>query len=252
MNDLPRNYKMTIAYDGTAYCGWQIQSNSITIQEIIQEIVSKISQKKILLIGSGRTDAGVHALGQVAHFRCLHIKDLARFQKSMNSLLPKDIRILHVEEIQDHFHAQYSAIGKIYHYHLHLDPALNPFNQTYSLHVKEKINLGLLQESALIFLGTHDFTSFANEAHQGSASRDPVRTLKRLDIIEQSGKIRLEFEGDGFLYKMVRNIVGTLLGVATGKYSKEELSFILAACDRRRAGQTAPPHGLFLMKVLYS
>lgn len=246
-----RNYKLTIAYDGTAYCGWQVQLNGLSIQEIIQETASKISREKITLIGSGRTDSGVHAIGQTANFHCSSIKDVSRFHKSLNALLPADIRILEMKEVSDHFHAQYSAIGKIYHYHLHLDPVLDPFKRLYRLHVREKINLNILKESVLMFLGTRDFTSFANEAHLGSASRDPIRTLKRLDVIEQAGGIRLEFEGDGFLYKMVRNIVGTLLEVAAGKYSKEELPRILAARDRKLAGQTAPSHGLFLMEVQY-
>jgi tRNA pseudouridine38-40 synthase len=246
-----QTYKLIIAYDGTAYCGWQVQPNGISIQEIIQEKTSIILREKIVVIGSGRTDAGVHALGQTAHFHSKPIEDPFHFRKSLNALLPKDIRILQVEEALNTFHAQYSAIGKIYHYYLHLDRVLDPFKRLYSLHVKEKIDLGILKETAKVFLGTHDFTSFANEAHLGSASRDPVRTLKRLDIVDEPGGVCLEFEGDGFLYKMVRNIVGTLLEVAAGKCSKDHLPLILAAKDRKAAGQAAPPHGLFLMKVNY-
>jgi tRNA pseudouridine38-40 synthase len=251
MSEHFHNYKLIITYDGTAYCGWQIQPNGISIQEIIQEKVSIICREKVSVIGSGRTDAGVHALGQTANFHAPQIKDLFRFQGSLNSLLPKDIRILSTEEVTKNFHAQYSPIGKIYHYHLHLNHAIDPFKRLYSLHVKEKINLDILKEAALLFLGTHDFTSFANQAHLGSASRDAVRTLKRLDVIEQPGGICLEFEGDGFLYKMVRNIVGTLLEIAAGKYPMEEVPLILVSRDRKKAGQTAPPHGLFLVKVQY-
>lgn len=251
MSEHFHNYKLIITYDGTDYCGWQIQPNGISIQEIIQEKVSIICREKITVIGSGRTDAGVHALGQTANFHAPEIKDLFRFQGSLNSLLPKDIRILSTEEVTKSFHAQYSPIGKIYHYHLHLDHAIDPFKRLYSLHVKEKINLDILKEAALLFLGTHDFTSFANQAHLGSASRDAIRTIKRLDIVEKPGGICLEFEGDGFLYKMVRNIVGTLLEIAAGKYPMEEIPFMLASKDRKKAGQTAPPHGLFLVKVQY-
>lgn len=251
MSAYPCNYKLTIAYDGTAYSGWQVQPNGISIQELIQEKASIILREKTIVIGSGRTDAGVHAMGQVAHFHSLPIQNLSRFQMSLNRLLPKDIRILLVEEVQQDFHARYSAIGKIYHYYLHLDRVIDPFKRLYSLHVKGDIDLSTLKEAALVFLGTHDFTSFANEAHLGSASRDPVRTLKRLDIVEQPGGVCLEFEGDGFLYKMVRNIVGTLLEVAAGKCSKEDLPRILAARDRKMAGHAAPPQGLFLMKVHY-
>ena len=251
MSHYPHNYKLTIAYDGTAYCGWQIQPNGISIQEIIQDKISIITKSKITLIGSGRTDSGVHALGQVANFHSPHIPDFYRFHGSLNSLLPHDIRILKIEEVNPSFPAQYSPIAKIYHYHLHLEHVPDPFKRLYSLHVKEKIDLNTLKESASLLLGTHDFTSFANESHKGSASRDPIRTLKRLDIIEQPGGVRLEFEGNGFLYKMVRNIVGTLLEVAAGKRTKEQLPLILTAKDRKTAGQAAPPQGLFLMKVEY-
>lgn len=252
MNEYPYNYKLIIAYDGTNYCGWQVQPNGTSIQELIQEKLSVISRTKITLIGSGRTDAGVHALGQTAHFHSPFIQDFHRFLRSLNALLPADIRILHIEEVPQNFHAQYSTIGKIYHYHLHLSDVIDPFTRLYRLHVREKIDLDLLKKAALQFIGTHDFTSFTNQAHLGSASRNPVRTLRRLDIIEQPGGVRLEFEGDGFLYKMVRNIVGTLLEIAAGKSPLEELRVILAAKDRKKAGQAASPHGLFLVKVLYA
>jgi len=251
MSESSHNYKLTIAYDGTHYCGWQIQPNGLSIQEIMQEKIHCITREKITLIGSGRTDAGVHALGQVANFHTSHPLNLFRFLGSLNSLLPKDIRLLNIVEVPKKFHAQYSPTGKIYHYHLHLEPVINPFTRLYSLHVKEKIDLILLKECAAMFLGTHDFTAFSNQSHLGSASRDPVRTIYRLDIIEQPGGVRMEFEGDGFLYKMVRNMVGTLLEIAMGKWAKEKLLEILTSKDRRNAGQAVPSHGLFLMKVLY-
>lgn len=245
------NYKLTIAYDGTAYCGWQVQLNGISIQSLIQHKISIILRTKVTLIGSGRTDAGVHARGQIAHFHSCKIHDFYRFQGSLNALLPRDIRILHIEEVPINFHAQYTAIGKTYYYHLNLDHVPDPFTRLYSLHVKEKINADLLKKASLFFIGTHDFTSFANEAHLGSASKDPIRTLKRLDVVEELYGVRLEFQGNGFLYKMVRNIVGTLLEVAAGKRSKEEIPLILSQKDRKSAGQAAPPQGLFLMEVEY-
>jgi len=251
MGRVLHNFKLTIAYDGTAYCGWQIQPNGVSIQEIIQNHIQTIVRKKVTLIGSGRTDAGVHALGQVAHFHFDEPLNLYRLQGSLNGLLPHDIRIYQIVETSHDFHAQYSAISKTYHYRLHLDRILNPFKRLYSLHVREKIDLTLLKETASLFLGTHDFTSFANEAHAGSAAKDPIRTLHRLDIVEEEGGIRLEFEADGFLYKMVRNIVGTLLEVASGKRRRQEIPEIFAANDRRYAGKAAPPLGLFLMHVSY-
>jgi len=251
MNALFHNYKLTIAYDGTAYCGWQIQPNGVSIQQLIQEKTSILTRVPTSVIGSGRTDAGVHAFGQIAHFHSPELKDLYRFHGSLNALLPPDIRILNVEEVPHTFHARYSATGKTYHYRLHLDRVPDPFKRFYSLHVREKINLDLLKAAALSFLGTHDFTSFANEGHQGSASKDGVRTLARLDVVNEPGGVRLEFTGDGFLYKMVRNIVGTLLEVASGKRLIEDLPNILMAKDRAAAGQAAPPHGLCLVKVDY-
>lgn len=246
-----RNIKLTISYDGTAYCGWQIQPNGLTIQEILQTHVSTILRHPAIIIGSGRTDAGVHALGQVAHFHTSVTFDLSRFHRSLNALLPPDIRILHVEEAPEHFHAQYSAVGKTYHYHLHLDKVADPFTRLYRLHVREKIDLALLKQATQYFIGTHDFTSFANEAHRGSAAHDAVRTLTALDIIEQTGGVRLEFTADGFLYKMVRNITGILLEISSGKRPIEEIPKIFSAKDRRQAGKAAPPHGLFLMSVKY-
>lgn len=250
------NYKLTIAYDGTAYHGWQVQPNGITIQELVQKTIAIILRQEVVLIGSGRTDAGVHAMGQVANFHFPSLINLKRFQKSLNGLLPPDIRILSIYEVSSHFHAQHHATGKIYHYHLHLDAVQNPFQRLYSLHVKEKISLETLKVAAKQFVGTNNFLSFANEGHCGSASRDAVRTLKRLDVIDQLEGIRLEFEADGFLYKMVRNITGTLLDIARNmnQESTETIKTIkgmLEAKNRKYAGKTAPPQGLFLMEVHY-
>jgi len=245
------NYKLTIAYDGSAYKGWQIQPNASSIQEIIKGVIKTILQEEVRLIGAGRTDAGVHAYGQAAHF-CIHKElELRAFLGSMNGLLPHDIRILRIDPVPLDFHAQYSAQGKIYHYHLWLDSILIPSKRFYTHHVRAKIDLDLLHQAAALFVGKKDFTSFANSAHEGSASKGAIRHLKRIDIVPQEGGVRLEFEGDGFLYKMVRNIVGTLLEVASGYRSINEIDQIFEKKDRRLAGKTAPPQGLFLMQVLY-
>jgi len=245
------NYKMTIAYDGTAYSGWQIQPNGISIQAQIEEAIKIIVRKDVKVIGSGRTDAGVHALGQIAHFHCDRDLDLYRFLGSVNGILPRDIRVKSIEEMPLNFHAQRSALGKVYHYHLYLENVQNPFNRLYSYHVHDKMDLELLRKAALLFIGSHDFTSFANEAHTGAAYSNPIRNLKRLDIVYEQGGLRLEFEGDGFLYKMVRNIVGTLLEVAKGKRPISDIEAIFQAKDRKKAGMAAPPHGLFLVEVYY-
>lgn len=245
-------YKLLITYDGTHYNGWQIQPNAPSIQEHLQNALKVLLKKtEVSLIGSGRTDAGVHAYGQVAHFKHEEQMDLEKLLFGLNGIIPRDIRVKTIEEVPLNFHAQYSAIGKEYHYHLYLDRIMDPFRRLYSWHVHKRLDLDLLAQAAPLFCGTHDFTSFANEAHAGSASRNPVRTLYRLDLIPVDGGIRLEFEGDGFLYKMVRNIVGTLVDVASHKRPIEDISMIFESKDRRCASKAAPPQGLFLMRVNY-
>lgn len=245
-------YKLTIVYDGTRYSGWQVQPNAPSIQQCLQEALTAIlSGQQVIVIGSGRTDAGVHALGQIAHFRVVHHFDLYRLLWSLNGLLPSDIRVKKIEEVPLHFHAQYSATSKEYHYHLCVDRIMDPFRRLYCWHVLRKLNISLLKEAAALFLGTHDFTSFANEAHAGSVARNPIRTLYRLDVCPMEEEVRLEFEGNGFLYKMVRNIVGTLIEVASQRLALKDILAIFESKDRRCASPAAPPQGLFLVRVNY-
>lgn len=241
-------YKLTIAYDGTAYSGWQVQENAQSIQSLIQKALQTALRHSVDLTGSGRTDAGVHAKGQTAHFDT--DIDCKKLQPSLNALLPSDIRILEIVPTAPDFHARYSATSKIYHYHLHVDPISDPFTKLYRHQVFGPFDLAKMKQGAAQFLGTHDFTSFANTKEEPET--DAVRTLYRLDIVEQKGGVRLEFEGDGFLYKMVRNITGTLLDVAAGKIDPAQIPAIFAARDRRKAGFAAPAQGLFLMEVIYS
>lgn len=241
-------YKLTIAYEGTHYSGWQIQPNGRSIQEEIEKVLKILTQEEIRIIGSGRTDAGVHALAQVAHFHTT--KNLNLY--SLNSLLPKDIRILSLEFIEGTFHAQHHALSKVYRYHLYLDKVLNPFRRAFVWHIPFPFDQKRLLEAAHYFLGTHDFTSFSNEASKGVAAKDPVRTIQRIDLIPEDGGIAIEFEGDGFLYKMVRNMVALLVDCATHKRDPADMPAILKAKDRKKASQAAPPQGLFLVKVIYS
>lgn len=245
-------YKLTLAYDGTCYSGWQIQPNAPSIQQHLQEALAALFHgEHIAVIGSGRTDAGVHALNQVAHFKTEHEMPPNRLLLALNGLLPRDIRIKNVAVAPLHFHSQYSAIKKEYHYHLYLDRIMDPFRRLYCWHVLRKLDFALLHETAALFVGTHDFTSFANEPHAGSVAKNPVRTLYRLNIFPTEGGLRLEFEGDGFLYKMVRNIVGTLVDVASHRLTLADVISIFEAKDRRQAGHAAPPQGLFLVRVDY-
>jgi tRNA pseudouridine38-40 synthase len=246
-------YKLTIAYDGTSYSGWQMQSNASSIQQYIQKALTIClrKDKAVDIIGSGRTDAGVHAIAQIAHFKCEKSLDLNRFVFSLNGLLPRDIRIKKAELASDNFHARYSSIGKEYHYHLCLDRVVDPFRRLYCWHIYKPLDKELLRKAARSFIGTHDFTSFANEAHTGSAAHNPFRTLYRLDICDTEEGLRLEFEGDGFLYRMVRNIVGTLVEIASHRRFLEEIPIMFTAKDRRQSGKGAPPQGLFLVRVDY-
>lgn len=242
-------YKMTISYDGTHYCGWQVQKNGQSIQATIQKALETTLRHPLGLTGAGRTDAGVHARGQTAHFDTDRDLDERTFPLTLNSLLPSDIRIKELEKVAPDFHARYSAKGKIYHYHLLLNRIMNPFNKLYCYHVKGAFDVARLKEGAKQFVGRHDFTSFANV--KIDAPKDGSRTIYKLDVVEMSDGIRLEFEGDGFLYKMVRNITGTLLDIAQGKIEIEEIPQIFDKKDRKHAGRAAPAQGLFLERVIY-
>ena len=244
--------KLTIAYDGTAYCGWQVQPDTISIQTIIQKALQTILRHPIELTGASRTDAGVHALGQIAQFDTEAPIDLSNLCYSTNALLPPDIRILMAEIVPADFHVRYNATGKIYHYHLHLDPFPDPFTRLYSVPVYGAFDHEAFRNAAKHFIGTYDFIAFANESDRGIAARDSIRTLQRFDIIEQDGQLRLELEGDGFLYKMVRNIVGTLLDIGAGRRSSDEIPLLLKMKNRKLSGPTAPARGLFLIEVKYA
>ncbi len=244
-------YKMTLSYDGTDFGGWQIQPKRATIQETLQQAFHTLLKKQVFVTGSGRTDAGVHASGQVAHFSIEEALEPNFLIAALNGNLPHAIRIKSIEKAPETFHARYSAKKKIYHYHLHLDPVSCPFRRRFTHHVRYPFNQALLEEALPLFCGTHDFTAFANEANTGAAANDPVKTLYSIEAISQEGGLRLEFEGSGFLYKMVRNIVGTLLEVAREKISLDAIPELFAKRDRRLTPPPAPAQGLFLMQVDY-
>lgn len=252
LNSPSWKYKICLAYDGTHYSGWQIQSNALAIQEILEKKLSVILRRKTKVFGASRTDSGVHALGQVAHFEHIEEIDLFRFLAAINGVLPKNIRVKNIEPVDMAFHARYCAVNKIYHYHLNLGYVQDPFTKLYSWHVPQKLDLDLLRECAALFVGTHDFTSFANEPLAGAVAKNPVRILTRLELVPEERGVRLEYEAKSFLYKMIRNITGALVEVALGKRKIQEIPEIFSARDRRKVGKTAPPQGLFLIKVDYS
>ena len=243
------NYLLTIAYEGTDFSGWQVQPNAVTIQSIIEEKLFLIFSQPISINASGRTDAGVHAHGQRANFHCSRQLETWKILKSLNGLLPPQIRILNVEEVPLDFHARFNAIGKEYHYRIFWGEALLPFDRKYVFHHRGIFDLELLKLGIKEFIGTHDFTSFTNV---GGAAKDFVRTIDSIEInMEKDKQCSLCFKGSGFLYKMVRNIVGTLLEVARGSLSVDEIPKILALKDRKAARKAASAKGLTLYKVSY-
>ena len=244
-------YKLVIAYEGTNYGGWQVQPNAVTIQSLIQDALLKILKTPTHVTSSGRTDAGVHARAQIAHFDATKPLDIFITLRSLNGLLPRDIRILSIELTEDSFHSRFDAKGKTYHYHLSTGPAPDPFMRHFSVHLYQPLKIDTLKAAASHFIGTHDFSSFANSASKGAAAKNPIRTISELNLIETSFGLRVEVSGNGFLYKMVRNIVGALIAVSLQKISPDDIPSILEAKDRRQAPVAAPARGLFLHEVKY-
>lgn len=242
-----RNLKLTIQYDGTKYCGWQKQPNSSGIQGTIEYAIYEITKEKVNIIGSGRTDAGVHALGQVANFKTNSNIPAARIPDALNAKLPKDISIIDCQEVSDDFHSRYSATGKIYRYLIYNKPYRSPLYKDISYHVRYDLDIEEMRVEAQSLLGTHEFKGFMSS---GSSVKDTVRTIHNISIEESGDLIVLEVEGNGFLYNMVRILVGTLVDIGRGRIDKP-LEEIIASQDRGEAGHTAPAHGLFLKKVHY-
>ncbi len=246
-----KRYCLKVSYDGTQYSGWQIQPNAPSIQESLQKALSTILQAPITIFGSGRTDRGVHAKGQVAHFETADSLDEKRVLLSLNGLLPSDIRVYKLFETDLDFHARFSARGKIYHYHFWDLPVVDPINSAYRLHMRNPLCVELLKQACCHFVGYKDFTTFANHRVSNQVIANPFRNLKRLELVKQEGGFRLEFEGDGFLYKMVRNIVGVLIEIGQKRRSMDSLEALFASRNRRAIGMPAPAHGLFLHRVIY-
>jgi len=244
-----RNIKLIIEYDGGAYCGWQRQSNGLAIQQVIEECIGKMTGESVRLTGSGRTDTGVHALGQVANFHTTSPLSERSLLLGINSLLPADIVIREVCETSPSFHACFDAVSKAYLYRIcnrQVRPALE---RNHAWFIWEPLDLARMKETLPVFLGTHDFSSFCS-THTDSS--DHTRTILAMEVERgPDGRIDISVEADGFLRYMVRTIVGTLVDCGRGKCSREEVSEILSARDRRKAGLTAPPQGLFLVDVKY-
>ncbi len=242
-----RTIKLTIEYDGTQYLGWQIQPKGSTLQGILEDRLLSLTGEKVHLIGSGRTDAGVHAMGQVAHFKTKSQLDVQTIQRALNSLLPSDIVIQEVEEMDEDFHARKQAKSKIYEYRILNRNIRSVFHRDYVWHIPQRLNLKEMKKVARSLVGEHDFSSFQSV---GSPKRTAVRKVARAEWKRGPGGLLLfEIEANGFLKQMVRAIVGTLVEVGKGKMTLEEFQKILDSKDRKKAGPTAPAHGLFLKEV---
>jgi tRNA pseudouridine38-40 synthase len=245
-------FKLTIAYDGTGYQGWQVQKTGTGVQEIIETALAKLFPSKPRLQGSSRTDTGVHALGMIAHFEVpgAEVKmSSRRLALALNAWLPEAIRVLSAARAAKGFHARFHAAGKQYRYFVWNHTAMNPLIRHTAWQVPRPLNVAAMRAAAPLFVGKHDFKSFAATRNYEMAST--VRSLTRCDIKKSGQLLTFIIEGDGFLYKMCRGIVGTLVQVGQGKFPADEIKRMLAKKDRRVAGVTAPAQGLVLWRVFY-
>lgn len=247
-----RTLKLTLAYNGTQYAGWQVQApGRTTVQEVLERAIAAVTGETVRAMASGRTDAGVHALGQVASFRTQSALPAEVFVRALNAHLPDDVAVLDARDVPDDFHATLSADKKRYRYLIHNHPIRDPFFHCRAWHYPAHLEDGAMHRAAQSLLGRHDFKSFETS---GSERQTSVRTIFDILVRRDAADARLvvlEVEADGFLYNMVRSIVGTLVQVGRGAREESWVAEVLAACDRRKAGKTAPPQGLYLVRVDY-
>ncbi len=247
-----RKFKLVIAYDGAAYQGWQVQKIGTGVQEKVEAVLARYFPSAPRLHSSSRTDTGVHALGMVAHFEIPQAEfklPVVRLAIALNAFLPDDIRVLHATQAPEKFHARFDATGKQYRYFIWNHHAMNPLLQGRAWHVPRKLDFAAMRIAAKLFVGKHDFKSFA--AMHNYEMESTVRTLTRCDLKKSGMNLTVIIEGDGFLYKMCRGIVGTLVQVGFGKYAPADVKTMFAKTNRTAAGMSAPAHGLVLWKVFY-
>lgn len=245
-------FKLVLAFDGTAYQGWQGQKTGLGVQDRVEAALARLFGGTPQVQGSSRTDAGVHALGLVAHVEIPkeHFRMPVRhLPLALNAVLPEDIRVTAATRVPAAFHARFDAIGKQYRYHVWNHPVMNPLLRTRAWHVPSPLDFAAMRDAAARFVGRHDFRAFT--ANRGGVLEDAVRTLTRCEIRRKGPELTFLLEGEGFLYKMCRGIVGTLVQIGEGRFPPEEVDAMLASQDRRAAGMNAPAHGLVLWKVMY-
>ncbi|RXI96653.1 tRNA pseudouridine(38-40) synthase TruA [Anaerobacillus alkaliphilus] len=243
------NYKLTIQYDGTRYKGWQrLGSGENTIQGKIENVLSEMVGSPIEIIGCSRTDAGVHALAQIANFKTSEAFKEKEIKDYLNKYLPKDIVVSEVSSVQDRFHARYNAKDKTYLYKIWNKDYINPFMRNYSMHVEKKLDIKAMQEASEKFLGSHDFTTFSNAK---SKKKSMVREIFAIDIKEVDGFIEIRVRGEGFLYNMVRKMVGVLIEVGLRRLTAQDIESMLQSKERNQVNYMAFAGGLFLEKIDY-
>jgi tRNA pseudouridine38-40 synthase len=240
--------KLILEYDGSRYAGWQRQPDQPTIQEAVETALFQLTQETVSVIGAGRTDSGVHAVGQVASFRIGRQWTPRQWIRGLNARLPDDVAVRSVALMPDDFHARYAARGKLYEYRILNRPERPALDRAYLWHVHKPLDPSAMERAASYLLGSHDFSSFEGTL---TDNEDPVCDLRQLSLTKENDVIRVLAYADRFLKHMVRAIVGTLVEVGHGKRAPDSLKTILVAKDRTAAGRTAPPHGLFLMRVDY-
>jgi tRNA pseudouridine38-40 synthase len=243
-----RNIKLTIAYDGTDFHGWQRQPNLRTVQQALEDALHELTGERANTNASGRTDAGVHALGQVIHFLTASRHSSDTFVRALNALLPRDVRVLAAEEKPQAFHATLDARSKRYRYVIDNGRIADPFERRFAWHVPQPLDIETMARGGALLVGRHDFHTFETDWPNRTSS---VRTIFGLEVTRRGTRVVVEVEADGFLYNMVRSITGTLMLVGSGKRPEPWVGEVLAALDRAQAGPTAPAKGLFLLRVCY-
>jgi len=246
--DTERNISFTVSYEGTGYHGWQCQPNAISVEEVLKRAVERIVDHEVKIIAGARTDAGVHAMGQVVNFSTPREFDHVRLERGLNSMLPRDIRVRDARNVDQAFHSRYSAKSKRYVYCILNQMHNSPFLARYVLHVPYNLDILSMRQTVNIVVGEHDFSAFKKK---DEIYRNPVRVVKRAGVVSKGKMVYVVIEATGFLRYMVRNIVGTLLLAGQEKIGEEDFRAILESRERERAGPTAPPHGLFLREIRY-
>jgi tRNA pseudouridine38-40 synthase len=244
-----RHFKLTIAYDGTNYAGWQLQPNGSTVQEFVEGALAKMAGGAVRVHGSGRTDAGVHAKAQVVNCSFSTRLTTATLERALNANLPVDIRVQRVQEVDAQFHARFSAKGKEYRYQIDCGAVADPFLRAYAWHHPRPLNVAAMRRAARLLKGRHDFAALS--ANPMRPVETTVRMVSRLSVTKRGSLLTIAVVADGFLYKMVRSIVGALVKVGEGRMTVEQLQKLVKAKKRSALVETAPAHGLFLWRVFY-